>query len=116
MSDIEGNETSYPLINNLTITQQQKWKKITNKVKGKHNTFTLSQLKKRTDWEECNASIFKQFDQYHDQKTFDNPKSLPQGANLLSLCSQNCHCLKHCALILMGPLDEGYNHLVLFLH
>ena len=72
--------------NSLSINQQQKWKKLINKVKQKHNTFTLSQLKKRADWEEWNASIFKQLDQYHDQKTFDDPEPLPKGANLLSLC------------------------------
>ena len=62
------------------------WKWYINKVKRKHNTFTLGQLKKREDWEEWNASIFKQLDQYYDQSTFSEPQPLPKGANLLSLC------------------------------
>ena len=60
--------------------------KVINKLKQKHNHFTLSQLKKRSDWPEWDASIFKQLDQYHDQSTFDEPGPLPKGANLLSLC------------------------------
>ena len=61
-------------------------KKVINKLKQKHNHFTLSQLKKGSDWHEWNATIFKQLDQYHDQQTFDDPEPLPKGANLLSLC------------------------------
>ena len=57
-----------------------------NKLKKKHNTFTLKELKKRDDWVEWNASIFKQLDQYYSQNTFDEPEPLPKGANLLSLC------------------------------
>ena len=54
-----------------------------NKVKWKHNTFTLSQLKKRQDWPEWEDGIFKQLDQYHDQHTFGDPQPLPRGENLL---------------------------------
>ena len=54
--------------------------------KQKFNTFTLSQLKQRDDWDQWNDSIFKQLDQYHAQNTFDMPEKLPPGANLLSLC------------------------------
>ena len=67
----------------LTITAKLQWKLFINKIKRKHNTFTLLQLKK---WDEWNTSIFKQLDQYYDQHTFDKSEPLPPEANLLSLC------------------------------
>ena len=70
----------------MNITSKQQWKQFIHAVKRKHNTFTLSQLKKCDNWEEWNNSIFKQLDQYRDQSTFDDPEPLPPNANLLSLC------------------------------
>ena len=67
--------------------QSQSSSHIINKIKKKKfNTFTLRELKTRDDWDQWNASIFKQLNQYDAQSTFDEPQPLPQGSNLLSLC------------------------------
>ena len=70
----------------FTLESPLDMERIINKVKQKHNMFTLQQLLKRDDWEKWNESIFKQLDQYHAQDTFGEPERLPKGANLLSLC------------------------------
>ena len=52
----------------------------------KRERFVAAGRRDKCIWDEWNASIFKQLDQYHDQSTFDEPQPLPKGANLLSLC------------------------------
>jgi dUTP pyrophosphatase len=48
-------------------------------------TFTLKQLKQRSDWQEWRASQFKELQQYADQDMFGAPEPLPTGANALHL-------------------------------
>ena len=53
-----------------------------SKRKGK---LTRRKLMKCSDWNDWEASEFKQLDQYHEQGTFGEPQPLPAGSNVLNL-------------------------------
>ena len=57
--------------------------KVIKALKSKRLTRRI--LKERTDWIDWKNSEYKQLDQYHAQKTFGQPQTLPNGANVLPL-------------------------------
>ena len=51
----------------------------------KQRKLTRKLLQQRPDWNDWQASEYKQLDQYNDQDTFGEPEPRPKGANLLNL-------------------------------